>query len=73
MKYTIAGQEVELQDNANSSKYLRQAITQVVGLEIPWGGRDEANRLSFDYCARDFGTCHFNRVDLLFVRYLGLN
>ncbi len=37
-KYTIAGQEVELQDNANNSKYLRQAITQLVGLRNTLGG-----------------------------------
>ena len=37
-EYTIAGQEVELQDNANNSKYLRQGITQVVGLRNTLGG-----------------------------------
>ncbi|MDG9786954.1 PilW family protein [Acinetobacter johnsonii] len=36
-KYTIAGQEVELQDNTNNGKYLRQAITQVVGLRNTLG------------------------------------
>ena len=36
-KYTIAGQEVELQDNVNNGKYLRQAITQVVGLRNTLG------------------------------------
>ncbi|MEG2272676.1 MAG: PilW family protein [Acinetobacter sp.] len=36
-KYTIAGQEVELQDNANNGKYLRQAITQMVGLRNTLG------------------------------------
>ena len=37
-KYTIAGQEVELQDNTNNGKYLRQAITQFVGLRNTLGG-----------------------------------
>lgn len=37
-KYTIAGQEVELQDNVNNGKYLRQAITQFVGLRNTLGG-----------------------------------
>jgi len=36
-EYMIAGQEVELQDNANNGKYLRQAITQVVGLRNTLG------------------------------------
>ncbi len=36
-EYMIAGQEVELQDNTNNGKYLRQAITQVVGLRNTLG------------------------------------
>jgi type IV pilus assembly protein PilW len=36
--YTIAGQEVKLKENANNSKYLRQAITQMVGLRNTLGG-----------------------------------
>ena len=36
-EYTIAGQEVELKDNANNGKYLRQAITQMVGLRNTLG------------------------------------
>ncbi|MEG0343316.1 MAG: PilW family protein [Acinetobacter sp.] len=36
-EYMIAGQEVELQDNANNGRYLRQAITQVVGLRNTLG------------------------------------
>mgnify|MGYP003601485375 CR=1 FL=1 len=37
-EYMIAGQEVELQDNTNNGKYLRQAITQFVGLRNTLGG-----------------------------------
>ncbi|ENV74167.1 hypothetical protein F946_00201 [Acinetobacter johnsonii ANC 3681] len=37
VEYTIAGQEVELKDNANNGKYLRQAITQMVGLRNTLG------------------------------------
>ena len=37
-EYTIAGQSVELKDNANNGKYLRQAITQFVGLRNTLGG-----------------------------------
>ena len=36
-EYTIAGQSVELKDNANNGKYLRQAITQMVGLRNTLG------------------------------------
>lgn len=36
-EYTIAGQSVELKDNVNNGKYLRQAITQVVGLRNTLG------------------------------------
>ena len=36
-EYMIAGQEVELQDNTNNGKYLRQAITQMVGLRNTLG------------------------------------
>ena len=36
--YTIAGQEVKLKENANNGKYLRQAITQFVGLRNTLGG-----------------------------------
>lgn len=36
-EYMIAGQEFELQDNTNNGKYLRQAITQVVGLRNTLG------------------------------------
>ena len=36
-EYMIAGQSVELKDNANNGKYLRQAITQVVGLRNTLG------------------------------------
>ncbi len=36
-EYMIAGQEVELQDNTNNGKYLRQALTQVVGLRNTLG------------------------------------
>lgn len=36
-EYTIAGQPVELKDNANNGKYLRQAITQFVGLRNTLG------------------------------------
>ena len=36
-EYMIAGQEVELQDNTNNGKYLRQAITQFVRLRNTLG------------------------------------
>lgn len=36
-QYTIAGQAVELQENANNTKYLRQAVTQLVGLRNTLG------------------------------------
>lgn len=36
-QFTIAGQSVELKDNANNSKYLRQPITQVVAIRNTLG------------------------------------